>query len=279
MRRSLPALLACLVVLSGCDGNASGSEPADSTPLTADSIRLEYSPGLEATIRTPGGAPSAPLVVMIPGGSWRTADPTGLARLAERLTEEGVITVTARIRAADDDVVYPVPVEDVLCALAFGVARAGEAGYQPGPVILFGHSSGAHLAALAALTAEPELPACPHPPLAADGLIGAAGPYDVSARSDMATALFGATPEEDPELWAEGNPLHVADRRPDLPVLLLHGEDDRVVPLSATTEFARVLEDQGHSTTVITVPDTDHQRIYSPDAVAAPILEWLAGLS
>jgi dipeptidyl aminopeptidase/acylaminoacyl peptidase len=114
--------------------------------------------------------------------------------------------------------------------------------------------------------------------VAADGLIGAAGPYDVSARSDMASALFGVAPDEDPELWADGNPLLLTERRPELPVLLLHGEDDRVVPLSATAAFAQALESGGHPTMVITVPDTDHQRIYTPEAVAAPILEWVAGL-
>jgi acetyl esterase/lipase len=279
-------MLACLVMIGACSDVAADTTTAPTSTATvagveptASTERLEYSPGLEATVRTPAGGPSAPLVVLIPGGSWMTADPTGLARLADRLTAEGLITVTARIRAASDGVIYPVPVQDALCALAFGVARAEEAGYEPGPAILFGHSSGAHLAALAALTAAPDLPSCPHQSVVADGLIGAAGPYDVSARSEMAAALFGVEPDEDPELWVEGNPLRLADRRPGLPVLLLHGDNDRVVPLSATTDFAAALEAHGHPTTVITVPGSDHQRIYSPEAVATPILEWVAGLS
>lgn len=282
----MPVLVVCLVLVGGCrDVTGETTTTATITTTvsagvepTAGTERLEYSPGLGATIRTPAGGPSAPLVVMVPGGSWMTAEPTGLARLADRLTAEGMITVTARIRAASDDVVYPVPVEDVLCALAAGVAYSRAAGYDPSPVILFGHSSGAHLASLAALEAEPDLPACPHLPVAADGLIGAAGPYDVSARSDMAVALFGVSPAEDPELWAEGNPLRQAARRPELPVLLLHGEDDDVVPVSATEDFAATLEAEGHPTTVVMVPGTDHQRIYSPEAVATPILDWVTTL-
>lgn len=282
MRRLIPVLAASLVLVSACRDATGDTTTATTVPaavtLAGSTDRHEYRPGLEATIRTPAAGPSVPLLVMIPGGSWRTADPTGLARLAGHLTDEGMITVTARIRAASDGVVYPLPVEDVLCALAFGVAQSRAAGYEPGHVILFGHSSGAHLAALAALEAEPDLPSCPHPPVAADGLIGAAGPYDISARSDMAAALFGVPPEDDPELWTEGNPLHRASLRPELPVLLLHGEDDQVVPVSATEDFAAALEAAGHPTTVALIADADHQRIYSPEAVAAVILEWVGGL-
>ena len=74
---------------------------------------------------------SAPVVVMIPGGGWRGADPTGLEPLAAALAAQGVVAMPVAIRAAGDGVVYPAPVEDVLCALADGAATAPAAGIRP----------------------------------------------------------------------------------------------------------------------------------------------------
>ena len=90
-------------------------------------------------------------MVMIPGGGWRSAVPTGLEPLAAALARQGVVAIPVVIRTAGDGVTYPVPVEDVLCALADGAATARAAGIQPTTLVLLGHSSGAHLSAVATL--------------------------------------------------------------------------------------------------------------------------------
>ncbi len=111
-----------------------------------------------------------------------------------------------------------------------------------------------------------------------DALIGLAGPYDVSQVPDMAQALFGTTPERDPGTWASGNPVRRAALRPDVPVLLLHGDDDAVVPTSFTADFAARLKGAGHPVTMELVPGATHGSVYS-SAVAGPIItRWLATL-
>lgn len=253
--------------------------PADgSERWNPDSVE-EYRAGLEASVFLPAPLSEAPLVVMVPGGAWRTADPSGYAQLATFLAEAGAVAVTAEVGAAENGAVYPGPIEDIRCAASYGAARAREAGIEPGPVIVMGHSSGAHLASLAALGADEGMPDCPDPDAPIDALVGLAGVYDVDRLPALAVFLFGVSPEEDPAIWAEGNPLLQADLRPDLPVLLAHGTSDPLVPVSFSEDFASALTDGGHDTTVVIVEGADHGEVLLPRFTGEAILEWIRALA
>jgi acetyl esterase/lipase len=243
-----------------------------------DSVTAEYLPGVEGQVIFPGQKGRVPIVVMIPGGAWVTADPAGFDGLARYLADSGVIAAPVEIRAAEDGVVYPTPVEDALCAAAFAVDSATSNGFEPGPIVLFGHSSGAHLAALGALGAVPHPEDCPYPEATPDALIGLAGVYDVSVLPDLAEPLFGVTADEDPALWEAGNPQVQAALRPEVTVLLLHGSDDDLVPVSFTTNFAAALEGGDHQVTVEIVPGADHHEIYSAPTSGRLIVSWVEGL-
>jgi acetyl esterase/lipase len=236
----------------------------------------EYLPGLDAYPHVPVDVTSAPVVVMVPGGAWKGADPAALQPLAAALADRGVFAMPVRIRAAGDGVVYPVPVEDILCAVADGAATARADGIEPERVVLLGHSSGAHLSALATLDPAAYSPTCEDPLVAADALVGLAGPYDIREFADPASALFeeGADAAE----WDAANPVLLAAQRPEVPVLLLHGTDDAIVPSSFSTEFGAALRSAGHPTTVQILPGEDHQSIYSAETAAAPIAAWLSTL-
>jgi acetyl esterase/lipase len=242
-------------------------------------MTFEYAPGLTEDVYLPGGTGRVPLVVLVPGGSWTTSDPTGLAGLAAALADAGVAAAPTHVRAAADEVVYPVPVEDVLCAVAAAADRVRSRGFVPDPVAVLGHSSGAHLAALAVLAAGDYSTSCRSPEVTPDALVGLSGPYDISQIPEIATALLGKSPDDDPATWASANPVEQVDQRPDVPVLLLHGSADDTVPLSFTTQFAHALEDAGHPTTVQVVPKADHQSIYRADVAAERIAHWLLTLS
>jgi acetyl esterase/lipase len=240
----------------------------------------EYRPGLTATVFSPA-PPGVGVLVMVPGGGWQTADPAGFADLARYLAETGMVVVTVEVRAAVDDVVYPVPVEDVMCAVGFSAEWAEAQGQDPGPLVVLGHSTGAHLAALAALAGPDELAECSPPALLPDALVGLAGTYNVTHLPEVAVSLFGVSPEEDPELWDKGNPVLRAGARPEVPVLLIHGAEDELVPRSFTDEFASALDSAGHVTTVEIIPAADHHQIYRPESTGSLIGDWahsLAGL-
>lgn len=256
----------------GGDGTASGPARTPSAGPTSH----EYLPGLAAFPHLPPGVSEAPVVVMVPGGGWQTADPTGLEPLAAALAAEGVVAMPVVIRAAEDGVVHPTPVEDVLCALADGAATATAAGIRPTRLVLLGHSSGAHLSSLATLDPTSVTPRCEDPVVAPDALVGLAGPYDIRDFSDAAARLFAADADE--ATWDAANPVLLADRRPEVPVLLLHGDEDELVPADFSAVFADALREGGHATTLSTLPGVDHGEVYSAQVAAAPVTQWLAGL-
>jgi acetyl esterase/lipase len=162
IRRRQGAVVGVLLgLLAGCFGESesrlvsasTAAAPASTAgaPAATTGTVSEYLPGLEARFYPSTDAGRAALLVMVPGGGWQTADPSGLDGLARELADSGIFTATVEVRAGEDEVLYPVPVEDVLCAVAFVVTTARFDGIEPGPVIVLGHSTGAHLAALAVL--------------------------------------------------------------------------------------------------------------------------------
>ena len=283
-RASLAAVVALLAAVAvGCAGSDSGSdtggEQGSSGPTTTPSagpVSHEYRPGLAAFPHLPEGVTEAPVVVMIPGGGWATADPTGLEPLAAELAAQGVVAMPVVIRAAADGVVHPVPVEDVLCALADGAATATAAGIQPTSLVLLGHSSGAHLSAVATLAPDQYAPKCEDPLVAPDALVGLAGPYDIRNFSDAAANLFA--PDADDATWDAANPVLLAARRPEVPVLLLHGDADPVVPAQFSQDFAAALRTGGHQVTLSILPGVNHGEVYSASVAAAPVVQWLRSL-
>jgi acetyl esterase/lipase len=257
--------LAVVVLLAACSGGpaAPSNPPSGAAVLTSDLFLPSARSG------------SVPVVVLVPGGGWTSADRSGLRPLAEALAASGLAVVSTTYRTASQDAFFPVPVEDVVCAVDDAVTRVTAAGVATGPVVVVGHSAGAQLAALAALVGDRYQDGCPRPARTIDALVGLAGPYDVALIPDVAVALFGVPPSKDPQAWRDGNPLTWAAQRPKLPVLLLHGDLDTTVPLSFSRAFATALRDGGHPVTLTEVAGADHSSIYRPELSAAPIAAFV----
>ncbi|MBX9246513.1 alpha/beta fold hydrolase [Actinotalea ferrariae] len=273
------ALAAVAAALAGCTTTGGPGTAATTGPE-------EYRPGLAATTDLPDGDPDA-VVLLVPGGSWSTAHPGGLAPLADALVDAGLAVVTVTYGTASSGSSWPEPADDVACAVAYAAAQV------PGvPVVPVGHSAGAHLAVLTALaprttdgatddaTGEATddaatRSACEHEPHEADGVVGLAGPYDVARTGGMARNLFGTDAAGAPEAWEAGNPHTWADERPELPALLVHGEDDDVVPTSFTTALADDLVAGGHDVEVALLPGVDHAEVVTPEVVAGLVERWV----
>ena len=254
----------------------------DDTPLPHFVSTSTYLPQVAADLYLPGTKARAPVVVLVPGGSWLSADRKGLAPLAENLAAHGVVAVNATYRAVNAGVRFPVPVADIVCAVDFAADRARRAGFVVGPVVVLGHSSGAHLAALAALRAAHFRHDCPYPPARIDGLIGLAGPYDITKLADVVQPLFGSTEAANPALWKEGNPTEWVNERtapPALSVLLAHGSADHDVSPWFSNTFSEELKDAGHRVQLTIVSGAGHGTIYTPKVIASTVIGWLAALS
>ena len=115
-------------------------------------------------MRVPVGAGPSPLIVMVPGGGWATADPTGLIPLAEELTDDGATTSLITYRTTDTGSTFPTAVDDVACAIRWSAQETATQGHPPTHVVVLGHSAGGHLASLVARRVTPSEPTAPtHP--------------------------------------------------------------------------------------------------------------------
>lgn len=242
----------------------------------------DYRAGRAADLYLPDGRAPAPVVVLVPGGGWVTADRTGLRPLAEQLAGAGAVAAVITYRAAEAGGRFPGPVQDVECAVDVAVARARAAGVPVGPVVLLGHSAGAHLAAVSALAGPGLRGRCRSPHVPVDALVGLSGPYDVRALPEVARPLFGVDLARAPLLWRAGDPYAwlgrpVAGR--SLRVLLVHGGADPLVPVGESTAFAAALRRSGHPVRLVVLPGVDHQGTVSPARVGALVTRWVTGLT
>lgn len=255
---------------------ATGS-PGPPVPIAVSTE--EYLPGIEADLRVPPEAGPAPLVVLVPGGGWQSADRTGLGPLADTLSAAGATTATITYRTASDGVTFPVPVDDVACAVRWAAARATQDGRPPTRTIVAGHSAGGHLAALAALSGDEFGGDCPAPPVAIDGLVGIAGVYDLEGMESALTPLFGGTRLAQPDAWDRGSPITWAARDgltpPGFRTLLIHGPADELVPVEQSLSLAETLTARGVDTLVEFANGATHQSVYQADVAAPLIQSWL----
>jgi acetyl esterase/lipase len=172
-----------------------------------------------------------------------------------------VASATYRFQPADP---FPAQVEDAFCALAWVYAQGETYGYDPQNVFLLGDSAGGLLVNLLATLETPadvatacELDAIPDG-RRASGVMALAGPSDISAtgydnRVDM-------IPQDQPEdFYQRFSPLYqVTSDRLLPPFLLIHGEDDAIVPVSESENFADVLEAAQARVELVTLPGADH---------------------
>ncbi len=91
------ALAGCTGLLAACGSSPQTTATTSATPRASgppaapsDELAAEYLPGLSAHLRFPLADEPAPLVVLVPGGGWSSADPTGLVPLASLLTDAGL---------------------------------------------------------------------------------------------------------------------------------------------------------------------------------------------
>lgn len=277
----VPAMAAMLTSCASTDpGRSAGDETASGNPAPdatgVVSAGAPFDPSASSHFYPPERdiAGGSPLIVLVPGGGWTAADPTGLGDLASWLAQHGAAVVTVTYRTSSEGVYFPQSAADISCGVASALAQSQDAGVNVSEVVVVGHSAGAQLAAVVALTPEAVTADCAAAPVAADRFIGLAGPYDVNKLGGVASEIFGPD-KKNTALWDSANPVLLAAERPDLPVLLVHGVDDDVVPVAFSEQFAAALVEGGHPVAVEYPEGVDHASVYSAEVAGPIIASWL----
>ena len=230
-------------------------------------------------LRLPSGGDFVPLIVLIHGGCWRAQyDLKHVAAASAGLVMEGFATWTIEYRRVGDpgggwpgtfdDISHAV---DHVRALHLQFARIDTA-----RVVLMGHSAGGQLALWAASRKQNEMTGLfrsSRPPLTVVGVVSLAGITDLAEFGATAggcngavTPLLGGTPATVPERYRAVSPV---ERVPiGVPVHLIHGEADPIVPLTQSRKFASRNRAAGGVTEVNAIPGAGHFDLVAPQAEA-----------
>ena len=257
------------------------TEPPTTTTTTFPETTTSEAPGstttttlpeIDAEISIPDGPGPFPAVVLVHGGSWVAGDPGLMRGLARHLSDGGFLTVNTRYHLAGEFPGFPNALSDVACAVSYAAAHPD----SDGTVAVVGHSAGAHLAAVVALTGDEYTDGCEIPGTGLpDRLVGLAGPYDVTRLGLLMLPFFGGGPIQEADAWFAGNPLNLTDENTSLNSLLMHGSRDGLVEYAFTADFDEALRASGSESLVEIVEGARHQDMRDPDFVGDLILVWL----
>ena len=151
---------------------------------------------------------------------------------------------------------FPAQIEDVRSALEFIRQNAAKYEIDGNRMAIMGRSAGAHLAMLAAYSANaPSFRAVVNYYDPADLTKGCFDPPNPDPIDSMKTlkAFLGGTPDELPTLYQAASPIHFV--RSNLPpTLLIYGGRDHIVQAKFGQFLSEQLQASGNRTTFLEIP-------------------------
>ena len=241
-------------------------------------------------LRLPAGSGRVPVVVFIHGGCWRAQyDLAHAAAAAAALAADGYATWTIEYRRLGDaGGGWPGTFDDV--ALAVDHVRALAAQFprlDTTRVVLMGHSAGGQLALWAASRAVTDTPSplrSSGAPLTVAGVVSLAGITDLamfgtgsSGCNGAVTPLMGGDSTAVPHRYRAVSPV---ERVPlSVPVRLVHGDADAIVPIAQSRDFDARNRSAGGMSEVYEVAGAGHFDLMAPSSEAwATVLHALHSL-
>jgi acetyl esterase/lipase len=231
--------------------------------------------------RPAGAATPAPVVIWVHGGAWlggtnkREAPPLAPARIGDRVLGAGYALARVTYRLSGE-ARFPAPLHDVKAAVRWLRQHAGELGLDPGRFAVWGESAGGHLASLIALTGDDPSLAGTAGILGVSDAVRAAvvwygpgnlltmaaqnhpqGLQDHDAADSPESRLVGGPVQQLPTAAAAASPVSYASAGAP-PMLLVHGAEDRIVPVGQSEELHHRLTGVGAPSDLHIVPGADH---------------------
>ncbi|MGH9476254.1 MAG: alpha/beta hydrolase [Terriglobales bacterium] len=192
------------------------------------------------------------LLLFVHAGGWTGGDKAHYHALGELLCGFGYAVALPNHRLAPE-YRYPAAIEDVAAATAFMLRTSQESGIRSDGILLGGHSSGGHLAAL--LAVHPRY----QPEGDVAGVICVSGVYDLAPYYEV-EGYLGPVFGPDHEVWDEASPLrHLAPGAP--PFFLAYAEHDYPGAAEQAETMAEGLRRCGGHANVTRVPGRNHVTI------------------
>ncbi|MDR3418415.1 MAG: 4-hydroxybenzoate octaprenyltransferase [Nevskia sp.] len=197
---------------------------------------------LRLDVFMPADGNTAPVVLLIHGGSWKAGHRRDMEPLATALARRGYVAVDVSYRFAPR-FRFPAQLQDLQQAVRWVRGHAAALHADPQRLGAWGFSAGAHLAAMLALVGPQD------PWGAADvhvqALVGGGTPTDLLLFNDSdEPQLLGATPQQDPALYRHASPVYLVTPHAP-PTFLYHGSADAEVPLQQAVLLSDALRSAG----------------------------------
>jgi acetyl esterase/lipase len=204
-----------------------------------------------------------PAVVYIHGGGYRGGSREIGLRQAIGFALGGYFAATIDYRLSGD-AKYPAAVHDCKAAIRFLRANAAELVIDRDRIGVWGHSAGGHLSALLAVSGGVQPLEGSIGPVDASSAVQCAvsvsGPADFTGITERARDLggwFGGVPEQRAAQLREASPVTHIDPA-DPPILIVHGTEDRIVPMRQSILLDEALGRAGVKHELIQVEGAGH---------------------
>ncbi|MHA6760883.1 alpha/beta hydrolase [Streptacidiphilus sp. PAMC 29251] len=226
----------------------------------------------------PEGPPPSTLVVLVHGGFWRVAyDRAHTAPLADALARAGfAVAVPEYRRVGSPGGGWPGTFDDLAIFTESLRMITAARGIHLKRTVLVGHSAGGHLALWAAARHRLPVGSPWRTEWRPDAVVSLAGCASL-ALSDIwdlgrgATAtLLGGSVDAVPERYALADPGALLPL--GVPVTLLHGSEDDVVPAAMSREYAGLAERSGDPVRLVELAGMEHFGLIDPLSAAWPHL-------
>lgn len=215
-----------------------------------------------------------PVILFLFGGGWEIGNRHQLTRFSlEDYARHGFAVVTVDYRHLQE-AVFPAQIEDVLAAIRWIRENGGDYGLDAGRIGVIGPSAGGHLAALAGTVNREEEAALIGKDVQAgdvQAVVDYFGPTDFLAADDQipegvepwsapdssVSRLIGAPLKEAPERVQLANPIAYIDGT-EPPFLIIHGDEDDVVPLAQSEILQEALIAAGVDSELVVIEEGGH---------------------
>lgn len=278
--------------LCGLTNHGGKTDPREvlTRPAPRPDFVLRYGPGREHVadlrlpapggITEPGRRPGAPLIVLLHGGFWRVAfDRAHAGPLASALAQAGyAVCVPEYRRTGQRGGGWPGTFDDVAAAVDNLPGLAAETApglVDPAVVLLAGHSAGGHLALWAASRNRLAAGTAWHREASSvRGVVALAAVSELAACAEQdlgrgaAASLMGGGPARHPGRYAQADPARLVPA--PVPVRLVHGELDDVVPCAMSMDYAKRAAQAGGDVACDVLSGCGHFEVIDPLSGAWP---------
>ena len=239
-------------------------------------------------VHVPDGRGPFPVAILVHGGGWNSGDKGGsdkpgngadITPWFEPLTRAKYVWFSINYRLAPKHR-WPACFEDLQTAVRWVKAHAAEYQGDPRRVALFGHSAGGHLVTMLGTQSKEDT--------RVQAVVGFAPvtdhEQDLAPRGGLSTALqqlLDRPKEINPESLHALRAISPINRvRAGMPpVLLIHGDADKTVPLQQSLSFQRRLRSSGVTCELITLQGAPHGLLTwskTDPSYEGKMLAWLA---